>query len=96
MILEHAIFPVKPGQAKEFEGAWAKARKIIEAAKGCVKAEMRQGVENPDSFMLLVQWDSLGDHMQGFRQSPAIKEFGSLLAPFFAGAPSMDHYNDPL
>ena len=96
MILEHAIFPVKPGQTKEFEGAWIKARKIIEAAKGCVKAEMRQGVENPDSFMLLVEWESLEDHMQGFRQSPAIKEFGSLLAPFFAGAPSMDHYKNPL
>jgi len=96
MVLEHAIFPVKPGQAREFEAAWTKARKVIEAAKGCVKAEMRQGVENPDSFMLLVVWESLDDHMTGFRQSPAIKEFGALLAPFFGGAPSMDHYRDPL
>jgi len=95
MILEHAIFPVKPGQAKEFETAWAKARAIITAAKGCKSVEMRQGVENPDTFMLLVEWETLEDHMQGFRQSPAIKEFGALLAPFFAGAPSMDHYNYP-
>ena len=51
MILEHAIFPVKPGQAKEFETAWAKARAIITAAKGCKSVEMRQGVENPDTFM---------------------------------------------
>jgi heme-degrading monooxygenase HmoA len=96
MVIEHAIFPVKPGQGKEFEAAWAQARKIIESAKGCLKADMRQGIENPDSFMLLVVWETLEDHMQGFRQSPAIKEFGALLAPFFAGAPSMDHYGQPL
>ena len=33
-----------------------------------------QGVENADSFMLLVVWDSLEDHMTGFRQALAIKD----------------------
>jgi len=82
MVLEHAIFPVKPGQAKEFEAAWVKARAVIIAAKGCKSVEMRQGIESPDNFMLLVEWETLEEHMQGFRQSPAIKEFGALLAPF--------------
>ena len=92
MVLEHAIFPVKPGQAKEFSEAWTKARKIIEAAKGCLKAQMHQGVENPDNFILLVEWKTLEDHTEGFAKSEAIKHFGGLLAPFFAGKPAVDHY----
>jgi heme-degrading monooxygenase HmoA len=41
MILERAIFPIKPGSAKEFAAAFAKARPHIEAAKGFRRLEMR-------------------------------------------------------
>jgi heme-degrading monooxygenase HmoA len=96
MILERAIFAVKPGTAKEFEAAYAKARKLIEAAKGCRKAEMRRGIENPDSFILLVLWDAVDDHMKGFRESPQFQEWRALLGPFFASPPAMEHYEAPL
>ncbi len=96
MILESAIFPIKPGTAREFEAAYAKARKLIEAAKGCRKAEMRRGIETPDSFILLVEWDSVDDHMKGFRESPAFTEWRALLGPHFASPPAMEHYGAPL
>ncbi len=96
MILERAIFAIKPGQAEDFEAAYAQARKLIEAAKGCRKAEMRRGVENPDSFLLLVQWETLEDHMIGFRESPAFAEWRALLGPHFASPPAMEHYVEPL
>ncbi|HEY5347853.1 MAG TPA: antibiotic biosynthesis monooxygenase [Rhizomicrobium sp.] len=54
MILERAILPIKPGQAKDFEAAFAKARPLIEAAKGFQRLEMRRGIETPDSYLLLV------------------------------------------
>ncbi len=41
MILEHALIPIKSGQSKEFEAAYVKARKFIEAAEGFQKLEMR-------------------------------------------------------
>jgi heme-degrading monooxygenase HmoA len=96
VILERAIFAVKPGTAKDFEAAYAKARKLIEAAKGCRKAEMRRGIENPDSFILLVLWDAVDDHMKCFRESPAFTEWRALLSPFFASPPAMEHYEAPL
>jgi heme-degrading monooxygenase HmoA len=95
MILERAIFAIKPGQAEDFEAAYAQARKLIEAAKGCRKAEMRRGVENPDSFILLVHWETLEDHMIGFRESPAFTEWRALLGPHFASPPAMEHYVEP-
>ncbi len=96
MILERAIFALKPGTGKEFETAYAKARLLIEAAKGCVKAEMRPGIESPDTYLLLVWWESVDDHMKGFRDSPQFQEWRALLGPFFASPPAMEHYKAPL
>ena len=78
MILERAIFPIKPGSAKEFAAAFALARPHIEAARGFRKLEIRQGIESPDSFILLVWWDSVDDHMKGFRESDAFGEFRAI------------------
>jgi heme-degrading monooxygenase HmoA len=96
VILERAIFTVKPGTAKDFEAAYAKARKLIERAKGCRKAEMRRGIENTDTFILMVLWDGIDDHMKGFRDSAAFQEWRALLSPHFAGSPAMEHYAEPL
>lgn len=96
MILERALLPIKPGGAKEFAAAFAQARKLIEASPGCRKVEMRQGIETPDSFLLLVWWDSVDDHMKGFRESPAFAQWRALLGPHFAGTPAMEHYEESL
>ncbi len=96
MILERALFAIKPGQAEDFEKAFALAAPLIRAAKGCVQADMRPGIENPDSYILLVLWDSVDDHMKGFRESPAFTEWRGLLGPHFASPPAMEHYGAPL
>ena len=57
---------------------------------------MRPGIENPDSYILLVLWESVDDHMKGFRESPAFTEWRALLGPHFASPPAMEHYGAPL
>ena len=96
MILERALFAIKPGQADDFEKAFAQAALLIRAAKGCRKAEMHRGVENPDGFILLVEWDTLEDHMVGFRESKAFTEWRAILGPHFASPPAVEHYTAPL
>lgn len=96
MILERAIITVKPGHAEDFEKAFAQAALLIRAAKGCRKAEMRRGIENPDSFILLAEWDTLEDHMVGFRESAAFAEWRAVLGPHFAAPPAVEHYKAPL
>lgn len=95
-ILERALFTIKPGMAADFAAAFTKARKLLEATPGFQKLEMRQGMEAPDTFVLLVWWDSVEAHMQGFRESPAILEWRALLSPFFAATPQMEHYGADL
>ena len=95
-ILERALFPIKPGMVTEFTAAFAKARKLLEASPGFQRLEMRQGIEAPDTFILLVWWDSVEAHMQGFRDSPAILEWRALLSPFFTGTPQMEHFREEI
>ncbi len=96
MILERAIFAIKPGTTKDFIAAFALARPHIEAAKGFNSLEMRQGIEKPDTWLLTVVWDSVEDHMKGFRESEAFAEWRKHLGPFFDGAPAVEHYAETL
>jgi heme-degrading monooxygenase HmoA len=96
VILERALFAIKPGQADDFEKAFSQARTLIERAKGCRKASMHRGIENPDSFILLVEWDTLEDHMVGFRESKDFTEWRTLLGPHFASPPAVEHYKAAL
>ena len=96
MILERALITVKPGQAEAFKAAFPLARPHIAAAKGFHKIEMRQGIEDPEDFLLLVWWDAVEDHMVGFRESPAFREWRAVLGPLFVAAPVVVHYQEPL
>ena len=96
MILERALITVKPGQVEAFKQAFAKARPYIEGSKGCRQVEMRQGIEHPDDFLLLVWWDTLEDHNVGFRESPAFTEWRAILGPLFAAPPAVVHHHEPL
>jgi heme-degrading monooxygenase HmoA len=96
VILEHALFAIKPGQSQAFEAAFAQARKFIEAAKGFQKLEMRACIERADNYLLLVWWTSVDAHMKGFRESDGFVQWRALLGPFFAASPEVHHYAAPL
>ncbi len=95
MILEHALLTVRPDSHEEFEAAATRAREVISAAPGFRTFALHRGIESPDRYLLLVGWDTLEAHTEGFRGSPAFAEWRSHIGPFFDGQPEVDHY-DPL
>ena len=63
MILECAVLDVKPGQAAEFEAAFAKAQAIISASPGYLSHELQRclekpkaGVDRDDDYLGLRVW----------------------------------------
>ena len=92
MILEVAILDVKPGEAADFERAFAQAQRIISAAPGYLSHELRRCLENSQRYLLLVQWRALSDHTEGFRKSAAYQEWRRLLHHFYDPFPSVEHY----
>lgn len=92
MITEHALLPVTPGQEDDFESAFAVARPIIARAKGCRSVSLSRSIESPSSYLLLVEWESVEDHMVGFRESEDFQEWRSLLHHFYATPAVVEHF----
>lgn len=92
MILEVASFHIHPGQGAAFEEAYREASTVIACAKGYIKHEMQRSVDMQHHYLLFVEWQSLDDHMVGFRESPLFLEWRRLIGPFFARPPEVEHY----
>ncbi len=94
MILEHAPLSVIPGRALEFETAFADARRIISQMAGFVSLRLSRCIELPNKYLLLVEWETLEDHTEGFRQSPEYQQWRALLHHFYDPFPVIEHYAD--
>ena len=92
MILEVAILDVKPGQENEFEATFGKAQKIISSMQGYQSHQLQKCIENPGRYILLVNWQTLEDHTEGFRGSEQYQEWRSLLHHFYDPFPVVEHY----
>jgi heme-degrading monooxygenase HmoA len=92
VVLEHALLPVRPGQEAAFEAALAEALPLIAAATGNRSVTVSRGVESPSTYLLLVEWDSVADHEEGFRGSAAYGRWRALLHPFYDPFPVVEHF----
>ena len=92
MILEHALLPVRAGQEAEFEEAFSRARSIIAASPGFRALTLSRCLERPSTYLLLVEWERLEDHTEGFRGSPAYAEWRALLHRFYEPFPVVEHF----
>lgn len=96
MILEHAWLKVTEGREGEFEAAMAAALPIIESAPGCHGAEVRRCEEESGRYALIVKWESVTAHMDGFRESALFEEWRAATHPFYSEKPVVLHYSAPL
>ncbi len=94
MIVEHAVLEVVPGQEAAFEEAFATAKTLIRQAAGFHSLRLSRCVEEPNQYLLLVDWQQLEDHTIGFRGSTAYQEWRSLLHHFYDPFPTVTHYED--
>ena len=94
MILEVALIDVSPGQEEQFTAAYRKAHPILAGTEGCHSVRMTHGVESPSRFVLLVEWESIEAHEEKFRNSDRFTQWRTLIGPYFAKPPLVEHFND--
>ena len=92
MITEHALLDVVPGRELEFVGAMQRAKSLIAASPGFVSLRVERCLERPSRFLLLVEWECLEDHTEGFRQSPTYEEWRAALHHFYDPFPVVEHF----
>jgi heme-degrading monooxygenase HmoA len=92
MITEHALLSVIPGREDEFERALESATPIIASMPGFRELTVSRGIESPSTYLLLVEWDSLEHHTEGFRGSPEYEQWRALLHHFYNPFPLVEHF----
>ncbi|WP_431958393.1 antibiotic biosynthesis monooxygenase family protein [Nocardia lijiangensis] len=96
MIVEHALLPVRPELAADFEAAFTEARPLIASMPGFRSLSLSRCVETPGTYLLLVEWERIGDHVDGFRGSPEYLRWKALLHHFYEPFPVVQHFEPVL
>lgn len=94
MVLEHVPISVIPGREAEFEAAFDEARHHLAGAVGFRSLRLSRCVEEPSSYLLLVEWDTLADHVDGFRNSPAFVQWRALVGGLWDPPPTVRHFEE--
>ena len=92
MILEVASIEIHPGQSSGFEETFDEAIRHLASSPGYYSHELQRSADRQDRYLLLVHWATIDDHMVGFRESPAYQQWRTLLNPYFASKPDVEHY----
>ena len=69
MILESAALHIRTGQSAAFELAFREAQAIVASMPGYISHELQRCLEREDHYLLLVRWESVAAHEEGFRKS---------------------------
>ena len=74
----------------------AAAKPLIEASRGFLSIEVKPAVEQADCYLLLVKWDSIAAHRDGFRKSDRYQQWRALLHHFYEPMPDVVYFAEPL
>lgn len=92
MILEAVMLHVKKGLETEYEESFRQASTIIRSMKGYCNHELQRCLEVEGKYLLLVTWETLEDHTDGFRKSPEYLQWKELLHKFYEPFPTVEHF----
>lgn len=92
MVVEYIRYRIEPERQTEFEKAYGRAEASLGASKHCTSYELSQGVEEPQNYVLRIEWDSVEGHENGFRQSAEFGAFLGEIKPFVGDIQEMRHY----
>ena len=91
MLVEQSFLLIKDGMEDEFDAVMAeKAAPLLRALEGANAVTYGRGLENPDKFILLIEWATMDAHT-AFTKHPVFSDFRALLAPYSKGG-SMEHF----
>ncbi len=93
MILEIAEILIHPGQQAAFEAALREGiANALSKSPGFLRVSVQHGLESPERYVLLIEWQTLEDHTEGFRNGPLFAVWRSHIGSFFASPPRVEHF----
>ncbi|MCU0354801.1 MAG: antibiotic biosynthesis monooxygenase, partial [Cytophagales bacterium] len=81
-------------QTKDFEAAYAKASNYLQQSPHCLSYKVVHNIEHPNRFVVLIHWDSIEGHTNGFSRSDLLKPFLAILHDYLPYIVEMNHYEE--
>ena len=92
MIVEYIRYLVKTDDSQKFIQSYSRAGEVLKSSPQCLGYEISRCKEDPISFVVRIDWDSLEGHLNGFRKSPQFSKFFTDVQPFYNDIQEMRHY----
>lgn len=92
MIVEYTRYRISEERRDQFVKAYEKAAEYLKSSPHCVAYELTHCTEEPDRYILRIEWKSTEEHLQGFRKEAGFKDFFQLVQPFYNDIEEMKHY----
>ncbi|MEZ4223294.1 MAG: antibiotic biosynthesis monooxygenase [Polyangiaceae bacterium] len=92
MIIEYIRYNISENERSAFEAAYERACVSLDASPHCLAHELSRCHEEPQRYILRIEWDSLQGHLDGFRKSEVFRHFLEEVRPFIPRIEEMQHY----
>lgn len=93
MIVEYIRYVLTQHRPEEFVAAYEKAVSSLDDAPQCLRYDLAQCDDDPNAFILRIEWTGAQEHMRGFREGPHFGPFLSAIRPFVGEIAEMRHYS---
>ena len=91
MVYEVATILIQSGMEEQFEHGFSEAVPLFKRAKGSVSMRLERSIETPQRYRVIIGWERIEDHMEGFRLSADYRHWRELVGSFFDGPPHVEH-----
>lgn len=92
MIIEYIRYRIQEEQSTAFLEAYRQAQQALIDSPHCQRYELSRCQEEPDRYVLRIEWDSVEGHLQGFRRSEHFRTFLGHVRPYVGQIEEMQHY----
>lgn len=90
--VEYIRYTIDPARADKFEQAYRDATAALARSAVCERWEMLRCVEEPDRYVMRIEWTSMNDHLSEFRTSDEFKDFIGHVGEYIGDIDEMRHY----
>ncbi len=92
MSIEYIRYVILPERHRQFLEDYTKAAAFLQVSPYCLGYELTQGEEEPNNFILRIEWTSTTNHLEGFRKSEDFPKFLACIRAYYSDIREMKHY----
>ena len=92
MIVEYLRYKIDAVRQPQFIADYKAASEPLLSSRYAMSFDMCQCVDEPEQFVLRIEWTSAEDHLEGFRNSQDFRDFFVHIRPYVKDILEMRHY----